>query len=97
MNNSKQNVPYSLFVAAPDFLIKCKQESDNDVRHLGRDLWFEYLCPNCGTRFVHLTPDYPYVGANNVWTCDSCYAVMNLCDPEPCAGIPKKCTNTHIR
>jgi hypothetical protein len=96
-DNDKQNVPYSLYVAAPDFFKKCVEESDTDMRHLGRFLWFEYFCEKCGTKFVLLPPDYPYCGASSEWTCDECAGVMHLCDPEPVAGTPKKCMTTMIR
>lgn len=92
-----QNVPYSLYVASKDFLQKCQQEDDRDVRHLGRYLTFSYTCPGCGPKLVDLTPDYPYCGANSVWTCSICYEVMILNNEIPVNGIPKKCMTTRIR
>ena len=93
----KQNNPLTLFVADPDFFDRCAAEGDHDIRHLGRDLWFEYLCPNCGPKIVHLPPDYPYCGANVTWTCDHCAAVMRLRSSEPVRGVPKACMTTFIR
>lgn len=79
------------------FVAKCAAEDDRDVRHLGRHLTFSYTCPNCGPSLVSLTPDYPYCGANNDWTCSRCAAVMRLNSPVPVEGIPKACTFTAIR
>lgn len=95
--STTQNNPYSLYTAPKDFKECCEEEGENDIRHLGRWLWFEYFCKNCGTKYVLLSPDYPYCGANSTWTCDSCAAVMQLCDINPIAGKPKKCTITQIR
>jgi hypothetical protein len=92
-----QNVPYSLFVAADDFMERCAAEDDRDIRHLGRRLTFAYTCPNCGPRLVTLGPEYPYCGANCSWTCAHCAAVMTLVSPAPVEGTPKKCMTTIIR
>lgn len=74
------------------YIETCMAEDDRDPRHLGRYLTFKYDCPKCGERFVSLTPDYPYTGANSVWTCDRCYSVMKLISPKPVQGNPKSIT-----
>jgi ribosomal protein L37AE/L43A len=86
----ESNNPYSLYVSNSDHIRKCAEEDDNDVRHLGRHLWFEYFCENCGTKAVYFSPDYPYVEPNSIWTCDTCAASMLLCSYEPLLGEPKK-------
>lgn len=91
-DNADQNVPYSLFVSSPDFLRRCMEEDEGDVRHLGRYLTFIYNCPNCGPREVALTPDYPYVGPNTTWPCSHCAAVMRLQSVQPVKGVPKRVT-----
>jgi len=91
-DNSKQNVPYSLYNSSPDFYFKCRSEDDRDARHLGRFLTFEYDCPNCGKKEVTLPPDYPYTGASTTWTCSKCAAVMSLVTPIPLRGDPKSIT-----
>jgi ribosomal protein L37AE/L43A len=91
-----QNVPYSLYAAAPDFLARCEAETDGDVRHLGRYLSFAYTCPNCGPRVVDLTPEFPYSGPNSTWTCSHCAAVMRLDSVQPIKGIPKAVTLTSL-
>lgn len=91
-DNDRQNVPYSLYVAPPNFMQKCESESDNDVRHLGRHLTYGYTCKNCGPQKVHFSPDYPYAGPNSHWTCEHCYSVMKLDSVVPLSGNTKKCS-----
>ncbi len=47
-DNDRQNVPYSLYVAAPGFFKRCMEENDTDVRHLGRFLWFGISAKSAG-------------------------------------------------
>lgn len=84
--------PYISIEAKIALIQKCMQEGENDVRHLGRYLWYEYFCSTCGTKGVLFTPDYPYCMPAREWICDHCYKMMTICSYEPILGIPKKVT-----